>query len=405
MSFHTDKLRCPHCPPGTSLIDDPQAGDLICLGCGLVVGDRMIDVKAEWRTFSNERPYNRSRVGAEESPLYDGLDLPTMISSTCHSGRTSVCAVNTTSTIITSSSSPSATLQQKMKVDCGSAGQGSSHNGSNDRKIRTKKYLSTAQRNLVAGFKEIAEMAEKLKATRPVVESAQFLFKCAQSHNSVRCRPRDAVAAACLFFACRQHQVPRTFKEIGAVCAGQATVKDIGRCFKLIRPLVTRKDSASENSSSNSNNISRNTVYSSSNQRPQLTDYVPRFCGHLALPLELEKQSSALLEKIDELGVLAGRSPSTIVALAIALSVAVQSSSSSTSSSSVESLFKKGACQLMTGGSVIRPAPLLTTITLYSISQVSGAAESTIKEAYQVLKQAVATEQYFAKYFCASSKF
>ncbi|XP_017463148.1 PREDICTED: transcription initiation factor IIB-like, partial [Rhagoletis zephyria] len=278
MSFHTDKLRCPHCPPGTSLIDDPQAGDLICLGCGLVVGDRMIDVKAEWRTFSNERPYNRSRVGAEESPLYDGLDLPTMISSTCHSGRTS----------------------QKMKVDCGSAGPGSSHNGSSDRKIRTKKYLSTAQRNLVAGFKEIAEMAEKLKATRPVVESAQFLFKCAQSHNSVRCRPRDAVAAACLFFACRQHQVPRTFKEIGAVCAGQASVKDIGRCFKLIRPLVTRKDSASENSSSN-NNISRNTVYSSSNQRPQLTDYVPRFCGHLALPLELEKQSSALLEKIDEL--------------------------------------------------------------------------------------------------------
>jgi len=36
----------PHAP----LIEDYRAGDLICPECGLVVGDRVIDVGSEWRS-------------------------------------------------------------------------------------------------------------------------------------------------------------------------------------------------------------------------------------------------------------------------------------------------------------------------------------------------------------------
>ena len=49
-------LRQIHCPdhPKSPLIDDYRAGDMVCSMCGLVVGDRTIDVSSEWRTFSND---------------------------------------------------------------------------------------------------------------------------------------------------------------------------------------------------------------------------------------------------------------------------------------------------------------------------------------------------------------
>jgi transcription initiation factor TFIIB len=55
---------------------------MICQECGLVVGDRVIDVGSEWRTFSNDKSSaDRSRVGAAENPLLDGGELTTYIGS------------------------------------------------------------------------------------------------------------------------------------------------------------------------------------------------------------------------------------------------------------------------------------------------------------------------------------
>ena len=48
------KVVCPS-HPDAALIEDHRAGDMICSACGLVVGDRVIDVGSEWRTFSNEK--------------------------------------------------------------------------------------------------------------------------------------------------------------------------------------------------------------------------------------------------------------------------------------------------------------------------------------------------------------
>lgn len=93
--------------PDAPLIEDYRAGDMICSECGLVVGDRVIDVGSEWRTFSNEKSgVDPSRVGGPgnllnaaillaviiilfningkmlfiaENPLLSGGDLSTMI--------------------------------------------------------------------------------------------------------------------------------------------------------------------------------------------------------------------------------------------------------------------------------------------------------------------------------------
>ena len=45
------EVQCKYHPDAT-LIEDYRAGDQICSECGLVVGDKVIDVGTEWRTFS-----------------------------------------------------------------------------------------------------------------------------------------------------------------------------------------------------------------------------------------------------------------------------------------------------------------------------------------------------------------
>lgn len=75
----TNKICC-YSHPDAPLIEDYRAGDQICSECGLVVGDRVIDVGSEWRTFSNEKSgVDPSRVGGPENPLLNGSDLTTMI--------------------------------------------------------------------------------------------------------------------------------------------------------------------------------------------------------------------------------------------------------------------------------------------------------------------------------------
>ena len=39
--------------PKAPLIEDYRAGDQICSECGLVVGDRVVDVGSEWRTAND----------------------------------------------------------------------------------------------------------------------------------------------------------------------------------------------------------------------------------------------------------------------------------------------------------------------------------------------------------------
>lgn len=62
----SNKVIC-YAHPDAALIEDYRAGDMICSECGLVVGDRVIDVGSEWRTFSNEKSgVDPSRVGTKK---------------------------------------------------------------------------------------------------------------------------------------------------------------------------------------------------------------------------------------------------------------------------------------------------------------------------------------------------
>lgn len=81
-----DALPTATCPnhPDANLVEDYRAGDVICPEWGLVVGDRVIDVGSEWRTFrmttSNDNATKDPfRVGDSQNPLLSDEDLSTTI--------------------------------------------------------------------------------------------------------------------------------------------------------------------------------------------------------------------------------------------------------------------------------------------------------------------------------------
>ncbi|XP_054712121.1 transcription initiation factor IIB-like [Uloborus diversus] len=244
---------CPYHPDAT-LIEDYRAGDMICADCGLVVGDRVIDVGSEWRTFSNEKAdSDPSRVGAAENPLLNGSDLSTVI------GR----------------------------------GTGdASFDESGIAKYQNRRTMSSSDRALINAFREISNMADRINLPKTIVDRANSLFKQVHDGKTLKGRSNDAIASSCVYIACRQEGVPRTFKEICAV--SKVSKKEIGRCFKLIlKALETSVDLITTG------------------------DFMSRFCSNLGLPTSVQKGATYIARKAVELDIVPGRSPISVAAAAI----------------------------------------------------------------------------------------
>ena len=44
------RLICPDCrDPNPNIVEEFSSGDLVCGTCGLVLGDRVVDTRSEWR--------------------------------------------------------------------------------------------------------------------------------------------------------------------------------------------------------------------------------------------------------------------------------------------------------------------------------------------------------------------
>ena len=251
----TYRLMCTQCRNAhPNLVEEFSSGDLVCGDCGTVVGDRIIDTRSEWRTFASDsggggHPDDPSRVGGPSNPLLDRAHLETAIS-----------------------------------VKDGYSGA-SKELG----RLQGKTAYRAGERNLLAAFKTIGVMCERIGLPRVIADRAKQLYKLVEDEKLTKGKVNDGVIAACIYVACRQEKVPRTFKEISALTL--VSKKDIGRCYKLIAPLLeTRVSSVS------------------------MDDFMARFCSHLNLGMDVQRLSVAILKRVAELGVAAGKSPTSIAA-------------------------------------------------------------------------------------------
>ncbi|KAI9025320.1 cyclin-like protein [Phycomyces nitens] len=288
--FHPNlsvKLICPDCrvdPP--QIVEEFASGDLVCGECGLVLGDRIIDTRSEWRTFANDEGDDPSRVGAAANPLLDGNQLDTIIS----------------------------------RID-GGTGAARDLN-----RVHGRATAVRGERNLVQIYKEISAMCDSISLSKLVSDTAKQLYKRVEDEKLLRGKSSDAIVAACIFIACRQENVGRTYREICALT--RVTKKEIGRCYKALQ-----------------SKLQTNTTIMNSE------DLMSRFCSNLQLPNYVQKSGVDLVKRAKELGTLAGKSPISVAAACIYL---------------VSYLFKQPK-------------------TTREIAHVAGVSEVTIKTAYKSL--------------------
>ena len=60
-------------------------------------------------------------------------------------------------------------------------------------------------------------MCDRINLPKTITDRANTLFKMVHDGKNLKGRANEAIASACLYIACRQEGVPRTFKEIVAV--------------------------------------------------------------------------------------------------------------------------------------------------------------------------------------------
>ena len=255
-------IKCPKCG-SSNLSRDYNRGELICNDCGLVIEEDFIDHGPEWRAFDSEQREKRARVGAPMTYTIHDKGLSTMISWTNRDAYGKFI--------------PTRNRAQLYRL----------------RKWQIRTRISDGtERNLVLALSALDRMSSALSLPRNVRETAAMIYRKAVRKKLIRGRTIDGVAAAVLYAACRQCNVPRTLEEISNTV--QMKKKEIGRNYR---------------------NISRKLELKLLPTTPQ--DYISRFCSELKLSGDVQTKTLEILKKAAEKELTSGRGPTGIAAAAL----------------------------------------------------------------------------------------
>ncbi|KAI4132727.1 MAG: hypothetical protein LQ338_000557 [Usnochroma carphineum] len=307
------RLICKDCkedPP--NIVEDFSAGDTVCGSCGLVLGDRIVDTRSEWRTFTNDDQNNDdpSRVGDAANPLLNGAQLQTSIAF----------------------------------------GAGGSAKARDLSRAQNKAVHDKATKVLMAAYKEIQALCDGLKIPKNVSDTAKHLFKITQDEGAFRGKSQETVIAGCIFIACRQCKVPRTFREVFSIT--KVSKAEIGRIFKQLERFFGERNNRMKESAIESGGVPvENGTGFANVESTTPKDLCLRFCNQLGLSQKCTIMSQEIAVRTESTGVLAGRSPISTAA----------------------------ACIFMASNLAgeIRTAK--------DVSQIAGVSDGTIRNAYKIM--------------------
>lgn len=250
-----DVDRCPKC--GSKRIKkDMTRGEIVCMDCGFVIAENLIDFSQEWREFDSDDVEGRRRAGAPISLARHDKGISTEIGM----GFSDIFK-----------------LPPKFRPKF----------------LRLKKWqqrISTAtERNLKYALAELKRYTSQLNLPPGVEETAAMIYRRAVAKELVRGRSMESVVAAALYAACREHGSPRTLDEIAEVA--NIPKREIGRTYRfLARELGMRilpTDPA---------------------------DYISRFASALGLKGETVTKALEILRKAKEMELTSGRGPTGVAA-------------------------------------------------------------------------------------------
>lgn len=229
----------------------------------LVLGDRIIDTRSEWRTFSNdEGGDDPSRVGGVRNDLLNGSQLDTIIA-------------------------------------------GRSGNGTNLAKMQGKNAAVRGERSLMQAYKDIGAMAEAISLPRSIQDIAKHLYKRVDDSKALKGKSQESIIAAAIFLACRQGNVPRTIKEICTLTS--VTKKELGKAFKALEQILQVSGGVP---GTNQDGYAPTRATSAA-------ELMIRFCNKLGLSQKIVSACQDLALRAQRAGTLDGRSPISVAAAGI----------------------------------------------------------------------------------------
>ena len=199
---------CPECG-GDKLMRDYEAAEIVCMGCGCVIAEKIATSTPEWRAFDEEQKSKRARVGAPLTYMIHDKGLSTVID--WRDNR---------------SASKNGNVDQRLEVYRLRKWQ------------RRARVLDATERNLAIALSELNKFSSALNLPKNILETASVIYRKAMKKRLIRGRSIHNVTAAAVYMSCRQCGIPRTLEEIAG--ALNLSKKDVGRSYRfMVRELGT----------------------------------------------------------------------------------------------------------------------------------------------------------------------
>ncbi|KAJ2899390.1 hypothetical protein MKZ38_003062 [Zalerion maritima] len=265
-------LMCKECremPP--NIIEETSTGDIVCTSCGIVLSEREIDMRSEWRTFANDDQNHDdpNRVGDGANHLLNGSQLETSIGG----------------------------------MELGRAARDLN-------RTQSKAIESKSNKQLLQAYKEIQSHCDVLGTGKPAAEAAKHIFKLVDDAKVLKGKPQEAIVAGCIFIACRQTECHRTFREIFNLT--HVSKKVIGRVFKELESFLNKQKQNNNDPLAGVRGYEKATSTSA-------PDLCGRYCAQLGFSNSyvFEQAAKEFAVNSSKVKALAGRSPLSIAAACI----------------------------------------------------------------------------------------
>ncbi len=258
--------KCPECS-SSHLEEDYLRGEMVCTACGLVVSDRMIDIRQEWS----------ANTGNIESGF--GASTPTsqMLFDKGLSTDISWKDVDSLGNRIPSSSRSSLHRIRKWH-----------------KRLRA---INTRERNLLVALTVVERMCSNLKLPNDVREESCAIYRKALVADLVKGRSIEGMVASSIYISSRYLGFPRSIDEVAKISG--VGRKEVGRNARIMLRVLKIPL-----------------------QPTNPVDFVSRFCSELNLVTDVEKKALEILSSINEAPekvntFATGKEPTGIAAAAI----------------------------------------------------------------------------------------
>ena len=184
-------------------VTDAESGEVVCISCGAVISDKAIEIGPEWHAFTNGE-LSSSRVGMSASLAKHDQGLSTIIGKDNRDFTGKIIIDSSMRSII--------------------------------ERIRTWDYRTqtgdSRTRSRIDAFRQLDRLKQKLALPDPVVQKAAYIYRKVQQKEIVRGRTKNGAMAACVYIACREARIPRTFDEVAGII--NITRKEVSSAYIAI---------------------------------------------------------------------------------------------------------------------------------------------------------------------------